>query len=238
MAFLSHSLLPSFFLFLILIQRSYTVTITMDADLIPETIQTCHDIPPGECCAAITLPGYCYYNPFQPTSARFDSLQATDIAAVWGQRNGIRACSGIPIETRAGVVGTWNFPATDANRAYGASYVRVPTRLPPEESDSWWLESEGMLGLVWGGGKWFSKRAALMGLGVSEGLRRREEGGSARRIVRGQQGRAFVQGPSRWRWPDIIVLNGTSYQSVGADGLVYRSSEGAELNITDTQDSC
>ncbi|KAL8796767.1 MAG: hypothetical protein Q9195_000850 [Heterodermia aff. obscurata] len=101
------------------LQTTHSVTITLDANLDAATTQTCHDIPPGECCAAITLPRYCYYNPFNPTSARFDNLHFTDIAAVWGPTRddgADRACSGVPLATRGGVVGTWDFPAPDERR--------------------------------------------------------------------------------------------------------------------------
>ncbi|CAF9908975.1 MAG: hypothetical protein HETSPECPRED_008782 [Heterodermia speciosa] len=220
-----------------LFETSHSVTITLDGNLDAETIQICHDIPPGECCAAITLARYCYYNPFNPTSARFDNLQITDIAAVWGsdRDGGIRACSGIPIATRAGVAGTWDFPAVGPERAYGASYVRLPTRMPPQESESPWLEAEGLLGLVWGGGKWFSRRAAAAAIGssVEGGLRRR---GRGRRFVKGERGRAYCEGPRKWRWPDVVVANGTRFISARLGSLEFSSADGELLDVAEVGD--
>ena len=35
----------------------------------------------------------------------------------------------------------------------GVSYIRVPKSLPPDGASSPWLAAEGLLGLVWCGGK-------------------------------------------------------------------------------------
>ena len=85
-----------------------------------------------------------------------------------------------------------------------------------------------MLGLVWGGGKWFAE--GVSGVDAGKGLRKRGDR-TGRRIVqgRGEQGTAYVTGPSGWRWPDVVVVNGTSFER---EGEGYRSAEGKELNAT------
>ena len=217
------------------VRASHAVTITMDENLPAGMTNICEDIPPGVCCKAITLPNYCYFNPFNPTSTRFDHLLVYDIAAVWGLRNGIRDCSGTLIETRSGTVGSWYYPAPGAQRAYGASYIRFPSKLPPVKGESRWLEVEGMLGLVWGGGKWFAQGAETA-IGQGVGLRKRRGGG--RRIVSGAEGTAYLRGPQSWRWPDLIVVNGTRYSRLGTEGLRYRSADGALLETTAMQEHC
>lgn len=213
----------------------------MDENLPAGMTNICEDIPPGICCIAITFGNYCYFNPFNPTSVRFDNLLVNDVATIWGLRNGIpdpdpiRDCSGTLIETRTGMVGSWYYPAPGAQRAYGASYIRLPLKLPPDKSESRWLELEGMLGLVWGGGKWFAQGAeTVVGQGV--GLRKRRKGG--RRIVTGAEGTAYLRGPQLWRWPDHIVVNGTRYSSLDTGGLRYRSADGAVLDMTAAQEHC
>ena len=226
---------------LLFLRASHAVTITMDENLPAGMTSVCENIPPGICCIAITFPNYCYFNPFDPTSVRFDDLLVYDIAAVWGLRNRIhdpdpiRDCSGQALETRTGIVGSWNYPAPDARRPYGASYIRLPPRLPPVKSESLWLEAEGMLGLVWGGGKWFANGAETV-IGRRVGLKKRRQGG--RRIVAGAEGTAYVRGPQSWKWPDLIVVNGTRYSSLDAEGLRYRSADGAILETMAAQKQC
>ena len=104
----------------------------------------------------------------------------------------------------------------------------MPTALPPGETEANWLTAEGMLGLVWGGGQWFAKGASLADVGGSPSLKR-----VARRRVRSaQRGTAYIRGPRRWRWPDVVVFNGTSYVDAGAVELLYQSADGKVLNMT------
>lgn len=114
-------------------------------------------------------------------------------------------------------------------RPVGASYVRLPTALPPDETEANWLTAEGMLGLVWGGGKWFAKGAeGIAGVGgaASVGVKRR------RGMVSKEKGTAYMRGPRRWRWPDVVVADGTEYLADGAVELLYGSAEGKVLNMT------
>ena len=237
-----YSSLPYLLLVFLSFRASHAVTITMDENLPTSNTITCENIPPGICCMAITFPHTCYFNPFRPTSARFDDLLANDVAAVWGLRNDIRDrtnpirdCSGQPIETRTGTVGSWYYPAPGTQRAYGASYIRLPLQTPPFKRESQWLEVEGMLGFVWGGGKWFAQGVETIVMqGV--GLRKRREGG--RRVVARAEGTAYLRGPQMWRWPDLIMVNGTRYSSLDTDSLRYRSADGAILEMMAAQEPC
>ena len=47
----------------------------------------------------------------------------------------------------------------------GASYIEVSVALPPNDRMSNWLGAQGVLGLVWCGGKWFVSDAAAKFLG-------------------------------------------------------------------------
>ncbi|KAI4282031.1 MAG: hypothetical protein L6R38_003251 [Xanthoria sp. 2 TBL-2021] len=202
-----------------------TVTLTNGIGT-PGPIQTCHNLPPGQCCRSFPVASNNYFNPFNPGAADFYHLLPMDVAAVWARRGNIRDCSGIPIETRAGP-GRWHFESTGDGRAFGASYVRLPSALPPGETEANWLSAEGMLGLVWGGGKWFAKGVEIAGMSGAIGSKRK------RGVVSEEKGTAYIRGPRRWKWPDEVVVNGTRYVAEGLDGSLYHSADGKVLNRTD-----
>ncbi|KAI4169109.1 MAG: hypothetical protein LQ348_007350 [Seirophora lacunosa] len=183
-------------------------------------LQICTNLLPGQCCQALPVPFTNYNNPFDPGAVNFRNLMPSDIAAVWARRGNIRACSGVPIETRAGP-GNWHHEATGDERAYGASYITLPRSLPPGETEANWLSAEGVLGLVWGGGRWFAKGAESLG----RGLRRRG-------VVSAEKGTVYSREPQRWRWPDVVVVNGTRYIDAGTADFLYQSAEGQVVNMT------
>jgi len=197
------------------------VTITLTNGIATEVSQICTDLPPGICCRALPVPFLVYANAFNPSRTTFSSLAPLDIAAVWGARGDVRGCSGTPIRTRAGP-GGWSYEGTAEQRACRASYVRMPTALPPGRGEAEWLSAEGMVGLVWGGGRWFAKGGGELG---ARRLGRR--GG-----VGGGKGRAYVRAPRRARWPDVLVVHGTRYMDAGSVELLYESVDGRVLNMT------
>jgi len=201
------------------------VTITLTNGIATEVAQICTDLPLGICCRALPVPFLVYANAFNPSRTTFSALAPLDIAAVWGTRGDIRGCSGTPIRTRAGP-GGWSYEGTAEQRAYGASYVRMPTALPPGEGEAKWLSAEGMVGLVLGGGRWFAKGAGERV--VSLGARRPGRRG----VVMGAKGRAYVRAPRRARWPDVLVVHGTRYLDAGSVELLYESVDGRVLNMT------
>lgn len=203
-----------------------TVTLTNGIGT-PGPIQTCHDLPPGQCCRSFPVAFNNYFNPFNPAAVDFYNLLPMDVAAVWARRGNILDCSGLPIATRAGP-GGWHFESTGDGRAFGASYVRLPSALPPGETEADWLSAEGMLGLVWGGGRWFAQGVEMAGVGASVGVKWR------RGVVRKEKGTAYLRGPRRrrWRWPDEVVVDGTRYVADGSDGTLYLSADGKVWNRT------
>lgn len=94
--------------------------------------------------------------------------------------------------------------------------------MPPREGDADWLGAEGMLGLVWGGGRWFAKGVVSL---APRGLGRRG-------VVRGAKGRAYIQAPRRERRPDVLVVGGTRYVDAGGAELRYENADGRVLNMT------
>ncbi|KAI4168894.1 MAG: hypothetical protein LQ343_006049 [Gyalolechia ehrenbergii] len=187
--------------------------------------QICHHLQPGQCCQALPLSFINHFNAFNPNTVQFSFLLATDIAAAWSRRGNIRACSGLPLATGIGP-GNWAHEGYGDARPVGASFVTLPKTLPPGDAEAKWLAAEGMLGLVWGGGQWFAKGTAGWGNvgGGSQGLRRR-------RVISERKGTAYVKGPSRSRWPDVVVVNGTTYTGNGTFGEGYRSSDGRLLDL-------
>ncbi|KAL9010819.1 MAG: hypothetical protein Q9173_004286 [Seirophora scorigena] len=186
-------------------------------------LQVCTNLLPGQCCQALPVPITNYNNPFNPGAVDFTNLMPFHIAAVWARRGNIRACSGVPMETRAGP-GNWHHEATGDERAYGASYITLPRSLPPGETEANWLNTEGVLGLVWGGGRWFAKGAESLGR-ETIGVRRRG-------VVSAEKGTVYSREPTRWRWPDVVVVNGTRYIDAGTADFLYQSAEGQVVNMT------
>ena len=91
-----------------------------------------------------------------------------------------------------------------------------------------WLGAEGFLGLVWGGGPWFAKGVSMAGLRGSPRASRLGK----RREISAQKGRAYIQRPSRIRWHDMLMINGTRYLDSGSVEMLYQSVDGKVLNMT------
>lgn len=116
--------------------------------------------------------------------------------------------------------------------ATGASYIEMPTVLPPGEKISDWLDAEGVLGLAWGGGKWFSSPAASRLLGSAAGIGPKS---MLRRDVRSRaKGKVYAGRPRRWIYPSYIDFNGTRYFIVEDEikDADYLDKSGTGLNLT------
>ncbi|KAL8712502.1 MAG: hypothetical protein Q9220_003350 [cf. Caloplaca sp. 1 TL-2023] len=219
------------------------------------TPQTCTNLRPGRCCQARMIPvfgqladGTWDYSPGHEDYriAQWTDLGLLDIAAVWRPTSPLAtgACAGTPMATKTGP-GAWRYPAGngDAEETIsGASYIRMPTALP-KDGEASWLEAEGVLGLVTGGGKWVSSMANvnvrnnvgsrflwLMGGDFSTKKKRDV-------IISPDKGAVFAQPPAKVYavWADLIVINGTEYREESIGSSVYRSVGGLVLNLTDTQ---
>ncbi|KAL9582763.1 MAG: hypothetical protein Q9212_003112 [Teloschistes hypoglaucus] len=204
----------------------------------------CPNIPPGYCCALPRLTSVFTTWDLDLTAAvKFERLVGTDIAAIFGvvypneQNANNNGCLGPIGPTRQGP-GTWSWrnPDRDQRRglaARGASFISVPRRLPPDASANKWMALEGILGLVWGDGKWFSNIAAerRFGMDPSAGGSWVSPGMRVRRDIRSADGgQIYARPPSRWVYPTFIEVNGTNYRNEGA---VYVDATGTVLNLTD-----
>ncbi|KAL8840874.1 MAG: hypothetical protein Q9170_001138 [Blastenia crenularia] len=239
-------LLPYHVLFLASISQQVDISLTEDSWGSTASFIRCPNIAPGVCCSAPNRP----YMSF-PT-AIFHHLDALDIAAVWDSderphqppiagvpdllARTIQACSGRVEDSRAGP-GTWTWDTVDPHSddyfpitfASGASYIRLPEQLPPDPRSNYALSMQGILGLAWGGGKWFISPAAKSLLdGRIHSIKGR------RGIRSAVKGDVFARSPVRMVYPAFMKLNGTEYTSddSGAGGFVYTDSSGKKLNLT------
>ena len=180
----------------------------------------CPNIPPGICC---TLSNLSNLGVNLISSVQFSHLHFLDIAAIWAVRPRrdkdplIGQCSGAVKISRNGP-GTWEYDEWLAGMS-GASYIRLPQALPPEKDCVGALDAEGIMGLVWGGGKWFSSPAAerLLSFGGTRRMVRK------RRDVRSPyQGTVYAGGPRRVVYPGLLMVNRSNYTSVAVEGLMYR----------------
>lgn len=200
---------------------------------------TCTDLLPGECCAQPRIA--------VATQLVYVNLRVGDIAILWQRRQRsdqtiIGECSGQVMMTH-NLPGDWRFQwlhaAETLSAPSGASFIRLPPRLPPDQIESDWLSVEGMRALAWGGGKWFA--AGSTG-SIRSGPHRRTRGRRAgpqishnHGIFRG--GRFYATAPPTVRFPDRASANGTQYTAVtGTDGLIYRDAAGHRLNLAAVAD--
>ena len=196
------------------------------------------DLPPGVCCKAgdfifsSAIHGGRVNRHTGSKTAGFLELLPGDIAAIWAERrahehsrwrDGLRwlpGCSTRILQTGHGP-GEWSYDAPPdwsesvdqppVNFIGGASYISVPTILPPDQGTIKTLTMEGILGLVWGGGdykggQWFASEAArnMIARGGSGGLINspRSKSKTKRGIISNLKGNVYAQGPSMWVHPD------------------------------------
>ena len=114
-------------------------------------------------------------------------------------------------------------PAPEDNYFTGASYISVPAMVTDGGGgQSAWLQAEGVLGLVWGGGEWFAK--GWSGPGATRRKRRRG-------IVSEEKGTVYATAPRSWVYPNSITVNGTEYTSGNTSALEYASADGTRLAV-------
>ena len=148
---------------------TYTVKVRlsygMDDDYLPNQgsmffAEECSDLRPGKCCQAWSRWGIRFFRPHYPV-AEWTGLESFDIAAVWQPRYGAgtsrsdqEGCGGVVAATKPGP-GNWRYELNifEIVKVSGASYFRVPQGQPKNKEASW-LEAQGILGLVTGGGEW------------------------------------------------------------------------------------
>lgn len=197
---------------------------------------TCLNLPSGVCCKPPTsIPNV------TTTNVLFRHLHALHIAAVWrgGQRfdhgvvTQLTGCSGSMLTSRRGS-GRWLWrqsamPLAERHAAEGASYITMPQNLPPSPKNFDWQSAQGLLGLVWQGGEWFSTPEAERLLGLNAIVTKPK----LRRDVRSaDQGTVFARSPLREMYPTYIEINGTQWSGFRAGALMYTDNAGNVLNLT------
>ena len=204
-------------------------------------VATCPAIPPGICCEALRnrpAPGSRFVED-QIYHVTFSGMLAGDIGAVWGPRRtpegNLRAgCSGTVLDTRRGP-GDWQWRGLEAGQewqsATGAQYISLPERLPPDPTSSRWMSVQGILRMAYGGGNWFTTPAAERLCGPAmRGLRKRL---NERRDIRSPLKGDLCVGPApSWRYPELVVVNGSDYSDAGRGDLVYTDAKGNVLDLT------
>lgn len=240
-----------FLILLILVANTLQVDITIhfaarDFDFTSAEF-TCTNVRPGHCCSLPWLHALRLHSVSDLIfTIRFDHLLALDIAAVWGvylpdeHTRDNDACRGTIGATRTGP-GSWKWDVLhqDGARhlaAKGASYISLPSNVPPNTRASKWLTAEGVVGLMWGGdARWFANPRAESILGVDRGA---SSGGVAaksrlkRDIHSPLKGTVWATPPPRSVDPDLVVVNGTEYRDYGEGDLMYRDTAGNILNLS------
>ncbi|KAL8764629.1 MAG: hypothetical protein Q9194_006933 [Teloschistes cf. exilis] len=193
----------------------------------------------------------------------FTDLESGHVTAAFLPQGGKVGCDALTRGTGWGP-GTWTFdlpPADDPNdglsddddddddRITGASYIVMPKAVPFDDDTSAWLSAEGMVGLVWPKGNWFSttvstsarsrflEAAAAMlheGSSLEIEAKRRKERSVNSHIRSAERGAVFCRGPRRWVWVNVITVNGTEFKADegGKGDAIYTSGDGEVLNFT------
>lgn len=200
---------------------------------------TCPNLLPGQCCTAPRTP----FRGYSAHVVSFRGLAPWHIAAIWRSRvqtlgqldlsTPYTGCSSEVWRSRTGP-GTWTWemwgevdPANSLIPATGASYIDLPRILPPDEKVSDWLSAQGILGLVWGGGKWFSSPAASRLLGYDGNVGQKSRRG--RNSQDNLEGMVYAGLPRYSVLPTYMDLNGTRYF---AESGGYTDEFGMVLNLT------
>lgn len=223
-----HSLLPFIYLVLLamLAALSQQVDIVMTDDMF--TIARCPDIAPGVCCRPPqTHQGFPHITIYHMTF--FDVGDIWSSGKIGTQWRG--ACSGLVVDSRRGP-GWWDWKAERRgqrleNYAHGASYITIPEGLPPDANMISALLIQGILGLAWGGGKWFVSPAAEKYLERRRHPMRRDRQTAL-------TGDVLATSPGRMVYPSYIKMNGREYDAdEGAGKFMYKVNKTGEMrNLT------
>ncbi|KAL8629073.1 hypothetical protein Q9189_005223 [Teloschistes chrysophthalmus] len=122
-----------------------------------------------------------------------------------------------------------DMPLAESQAAEGASYITVPQDLPPNADTEKRLASQGLLGLQWNGGKWFSTPETERWLGLSA----ISTLAKLRRDVRSaRKGNVYARSPPRMKYPTYMDINGTVWSDLGGAGLLYGDTLGNVRNLS------
>ncbi|KAL9604097.1 MAG: hypothetical protein Q9219_000685 [cf. Caloplaca sp. 3 TL-2023] len=201
---------------------------------------TCLNVRPGECCKTSE------HDLEATTKVLFRRLLAWDIAAVWRDDErptlgsmgpDTTGCSGPLIASQTGP-GAWlwrqpSSPVRSRQAAQGASYVRIPSELPPDPRIAYHLVMEGLLGLVWSGGGWFSSPSAQKLLGSKSGLLLRKRTSVDTKPT--ATAIAYARPPRRVRYPDLLEINGSQYTLSDTGTKMYTSQGGKDFWLAQIQ---
>lgn len=193
---------------------------------------TCEDIPAGECCKAHPQIIATLRNVGTSTSVA-GTLRVDQMVAGWSLSMSNPTsfeCVGRPIARYFGP-GIWvhsvpsardvRFDASINELVYAASWVDLRTRFPPGSSEARYLQWQGVRGLVWGKNTWSA---------ASDGIPFPKRNIGLRLNAWAPRGTAYIQPPSRWRYPSLYSVNGTNYTDSGNE--VYMSRDGRTLNFS------
>ena len=217
---------------LISVPLTYSVDVVITCEYNNRSaIQYCPNLPPGQCCRAIT----------QCDVAEVRHLSALQFAATWHSRNATGGCSGPASDVRWGP-GTASMPSAGKPRPgiSGASYISIPPR-PPKgiEAQTPLLDAEGILGFVWSSGRWFTGKAKMLGIGHSKSTKRsakekRDVLPQYRSVINpyADNGTLYWESPSSWRYPDVIEADDIAFQLImNGSEADYRDANGMILDL-------
>ncbi|KAI4179717.1 MAG: hypothetical protein L6R41_007679 [Letrouitia leprolyta] len=157
-------------------------------------------------------------------------------------------CSGRVLDSRQGP-GRWTWTATGDEiepvttyyriEAVGASYIRLPQKLPPDGMFQAAAHVEGVRALAWGGGYWRADAAVKWDVlpppndNVEWAFRPSTPRKAHRDIRIPEKGRVLARSPTIMVYPDIVAINGTEYLADGEGSLIYTNvTTGKTLNLT------
>ena len=196
----------------------------------------CTAIPPGECCkpsqeALPTLHGIAF------SSSQISGLLQGQFAAGWGAKGrnyeDIPTCTGAPILRVYGPtyalryhpplpVDSMDMPIGEPHEIiFAASWLDLRTRFPPDSATARYLQYQGVGGLILGKDRW---SAASDGIPFPKRSRAQKLNSWA------PHGTALITTPSRWRYPDLYIVNGTNFTESGNGS--FRSLDGSILDLT------
>ena len=149
----------------------------------------------------------------------------------------VHGCADTVLDSKAGP-GEWVWqaaegPAESIQGAAGASFISVPTVLPPDDGTARWMLMEGLLGLVWSGGKWFSSPGAEKMLGHGKMRTRSGSLRYQRDVYSANKGKVYARPPLRVRYPSLIEINGTQYTGGETSDFRYTDSAGNVVELAD-----
>ena len=112
-----------------------------------------------------------------------------------------------------------------------AQYVSLLRVLPLDPAASRWKSTQGILEMAYGGGKWFTTPAAARLCRPATGRLRKKPKGR-QDIPSPLKGSSCVGPAPRWRYPELVVINGSEHSDAGRGNLMYADTEGNVLDLS------